>query len=107
MGKWIVLHDLEKYNRDDINQKFIAALDDNTWWMINEYARNILVKKGEGVLEPLNNILNNEENSEFMRWKAIWVIKGMETDKKMPILQNALKDKSWVIRNEAEVALNK
>jgi len=107
MGKWIVLHDLEKYDRDDINQKFIAALDDNTWWMINEYARNVLVKKGEDVLEPINNILSDEENSEFMRWKAIWIIKDLETDKKMPILQNALKDKSWVIRNEAEVALNK
>jgi HEAT repeat protein len=107
MGKWIVLHDLEKTDNEKVNKIFIKALDDNTWWMINEYARDVLITRGEAVLNSLEQILNNPHNSEFLRWKAIWIISYLETDKKIPILQQALKDKSWVIRNEAEVALNK
>lgn len=107
MGKWIVLQDLVKYENEDINQLFLKALDDNTWWMINEYAHDVLITKGETVLDSLNQIFNNTDHSEFLRWKAIWIIKDLKTDKKIPILRQALNDKSWVIRNEAEVALNK
>ena len=107
MGKWIILHDIEKIDREDINHLFIKALDDNAWWMLNEYAHDVLIRKGEIVLSSLEQILNNEDNSDFLRWKAIWIIKDLETDKRNPILQKALIDKSWVVRNEAEVALNK
>jgi len=107
MGKWIVLHDLEKYKVEDINQIFIKALSDNTWWMINEYAHDVLITKGEIVLSSLEQIFNNTDNSEFLRWKVIWILKDLETDKKIPILQQALNDKSWVIRNEADLALKK
>ena len=75
--------------------------------MINEYARNILIKRGDDVVEPLQKVLDNQENPEFVRWKAIWVIKDLESPKRNEILKNALKDKNWFIRNEAEVALKK
>lgn len=107
MGKWIVLHDLEKHDNVRINELYIKALDDSHWWMINEYAHDVLAGKGDLVIDSLTQILQNKDNSEFMRWKAIWIIKDLDTDKKVPILQKALNDKSWVIRNEAQVALNK
>ena len=105
MGKWIILHILEPFDTKEVNQKFIYALNDDLWWMINEYAHDVLIKKGEDVLFPLKEIFENKENSEFLRWKAIWVIKDLESSSKYGILQKALNDESWFIRNEAEVAL--
>lgn len=107
MAHWIILHIIEKVDSDEVNEKFIKALDDEVWWMINEYAREVLITKGENVIESLHEILLNKENSDFMRWKAIWVIKDLNTDKKYRILQNGLNDSCWLVRNEAEVALNK
>ncbi len=107
MGKWIILHILESFDTKEVNEKFIHALCDDNWWMINEYARNILIKRGDDVVEPLQKVLDNQENPEFVRWKAIWVIKDLESPKRNEILKNALKDENWFIRNEAEVALKK
>ncbi|MBU8891882.1 MAG: hypothetical protein KOO66_03835 [Bacteroidales bacterium] len=107
MGKWIILHILEPFDTQEVNEKFINALCDDNWWMINEYARNTLIKRGNDVLEPIQEILENTENNEFIRWKAIWVIKDLESPQRIKILQKALEDESWFIRNEAEVALKK
>ena len=107
MSKWIILHILEPIQTKAVTRKFIEALSDENWWMLNEYAKNVLVKRGEEVINRLNEILNNHENSEFLRWKAIWIIKDIEDSGKFEILQKALNDESWFIRNEAEVALKK
>ena len=105
MSKWIILHILEPMDTKEVNQKFIQALSDDNWWMLNEFAKIVLVNRGEEVVNSLNEILNNNENSEFLRWKAIWIIKDIESAKKFEILQKALNDESWFIRNEAEDAL--
>ncbi len=107
MAQWALLRLLEPFESNKVNEKFINALGDSTWWMTNEFIRDVLITKGEDVLEPLSEIYYKQENSDYLRWLAMWIIKDLGTDKKMPILQKALSDKSWIIRNEAEVALNK
>jgi HEAT repeat protein len=103
MTQWIILHILESIETTEVDQLFLNVLIEDNWWMLDEYIAKILVRRGEKVIDSLVIILNDSQNSEFLRWEAIWIIKDIDGPKSREILQQALNDENFYFRNEAEV----
>jgi HEAT repeat protein len=95
---------LENIESDRTLRIFIDALKDDAW-SVRRRASHTLVKKGEPCVEPLMRVLKDDAWPATGRWNACWILGRIESQKALGALTDALRDESWLIRNEAAVSL--
>ncbi len=82
----------------------LTAIEDPAW-SVREVAVKALIKMGAAVEDDLIQVLNSP--SPLLRWEAVRILGKIRSGKAMPQLIQCLKDKDWMVRNEAAVALVK
>jgi HEAT repeat protein len=95
---------LENIETDRTLGILVEALKDDAWGVRN-HAAKALVEKGAQVVHPLIRVLDDDGWPETSRRYTCWILSKIESMDVLGALTEALRDESWLVRNEAAVSL--
>ena len=76
-------------------------------WMTANLAMDSLITSTNFRIDDLLKLYNNSDVSEETQWRIVFVLGQRKEPESIPSLVAALKDESWLVRNEAAVGLSR
>ncbi len=95
---------LSQFNGDSVNQAFLQGLFDNDWY-VREYIFSEIIIRGESLAGALEKIIENPDSGESVRWSSLSILRKIISYRKVEFFFRMQGDPSWMIRNEATLAL--
>ncbi len=95
---------LSQYEDDSVSLALLNGLFDNDWY-VRSFIFPALIKRGETVASLLKEISKDPEYGESIRWSALSILRQIDTFQDIKFFLKMLVQPSWMIRNEATLAL--
>lgn len=87
-----------------VDQTFLNGLMDPDWY-VREFIFEELLTRADRLSGKLEEISQNPENDESIRWSAVMILRKDSTFQDIEYFFRMLSESDWMIRNEAVLAL--
>ncbi|WP_297088831.1 HEAT repeat domain-containing protein [uncultured Draconibacterium sp.] len=85
---------------------YLNAIQNGSWMTAN-LASDSLISSNNFNARELINVYSQAENNEKIQWRIVYILGQRKEPDLLPFLLEALKNKSWLVHNEAAVAISR
>lgn len=105
-GQRIALQNLIQLRPEESTRWLLNAIQGEDW-MTGNLAMDSLISSNNFVQNDLISVYNKPETSDEVQWRITYVFGKRKEENSLPFLFEALQNESWLVHNEAAVALSR